>query len=248
MGQFSDYIVYADESGDHGLAVIDPAYPIFVLAFCILEKVEYARLVALFEQLKLSYFGHGTVVLHERDIRRHQGDFRVLSDADYDGFVRELGALIAKVPFTIVASCIDKRAFVEQHGVSSNPYHAALEAGLAQVYRFLCERDQQQAVTHVVCEQRSRRQDQELVQEFQRICQRADTLGPVAELGAAMQLVMASKLTNTCGLQLADLVARPIGRHVLQPEQPNRAHAVLAPKLRRGPDGDVHGWGLICQP
>lgn len=243
MGQFSEYIVFADESGDHGLAVLDPAYPIFVLAFCIIEKVEYARLaVPRFEQLKLRYFGHGTVVLHERDIRRHQRDFRLLQGAEYDGFVRELSALIAEVPFTIVASCIHKRAFVEQPGAASNPYHVALEAGLVQVYRFLCERDQQRVVTHVVCEQRSRRQDQELVQEFQRICHS----GP--ELGAAMELVMASKLTNTCGLQLADLVARPIGRHVLQPDQPNRAHAVLAPKLRRGPDGNVHGWGLICQP
>lgn len=30
---FSDYIVYVDESGDHGPVSSD--YPVFVLAFCI---------------------------------------------------------------------------------------------------------------------------------------------------------------------------------------------------------------------
>jgi hypothetical protein len=33
--KFSEYIVYVDESGDHGLETIDPNYPVFVLAFCI---------------------------------------------------------------------------------------------------------------------------------------------------------------------------------------------------------------------
>jgi len=35
---FSDYIVYVDESGDHGLENVDPNYPLFVLAFCIFKK------------------------------------------------------------------------------------------------------------------------------------------------------------------------------------------------------------------
>ena len=29
---YSDYIVYVDESGDHGLKTIDENYPVFVLA------------------------------------------------------------------------------------------------------------------------------------------------------------------------------------------------------------------------
>ena len=38
---FSDYIVYADESGDRGLASINPQYPVFVLAFCVVHKPTY---------------------------------------------------------------------------------------------------------------------------------------------------------------------------------------------------------------
>jgi hypothetical protein len=39
--EFSDYVVYVDESGDHGLASIDPEFPVFVLAFCVFEKSHY---------------------------------------------------------------------------------------------------------------------------------------------------------------------------------------------------------------
>ena len=34
---FSDHIIFVDESGDHSLKSIDPQYPIFALAFCIIR-------------------------------------------------------------------------------------------------------------------------------------------------------------------------------------------------------------------
>jgi hypothetical protein len=35
---FGDYIVYIDESGDHGLTNINPDHRVFVLAFCVVEE------------------------------------------------------------------------------------------------------------------------------------------------------------------------------------------------------------------
>jgi hypothetical protein len=42
LPEFSDYIVFVDDSGDHGMTTIDPNYPMFVLAFCVFHKEEYA--------------------------------------------------------------------------------------------------------------------------------------------------------------------------------------------------------------
>lgn len=40
---FSDYIVYVDESGAHAMGEsIDKSFPVFVLAFCVFKKDEYA--------------------------------------------------------------------------------------------------------------------------------------------------------------------------------------------------------------
>lgn len=56
------------------------------------------------------------------------------------------------------------------------------------------------------------------------------------------------KQANHCGLQIADLIARPIGTHVLRTEQPNRAYDIIEAKFHRSPDGLVDGWGLKCYP
>jgi hypothetical protein len=48
-------------------------------------------------------------------------------------------------------------------------------------------------------------------------------------------------------LQIADLIARPIGRSVLDPEQSNRAYDVIEPKLYRY-RGRMAGAGLKIFP
>jgi len=59
------------------------------------------------------------------------------------------------------------------------------------------------------------------------------------------EILFADKKSNSAGLQLADLVARPIGLSVLRPEQPNRAFDAVKPKLLVN-NGRVDGWGLKC--
>jgi hypothetical protein len=77
--QFSDYIVYADESGDHSLTKIDPQHPVFVLAFCVVRKATYINfIVPAFQRLKFDFWGHGGVVLHGHEIRKSKGDFGIL--------------------------------------------------------------------------------------------------------------------------------------------------------------------------
>jgi hypothetical protein len=60
--------------------------------------------------------------------------------------------------------------------------------------------------------------------------------------------VLAAKESNAPGMQLADLVARPIGIKALRPAQPNRAYDLLESKFRRNPQGEISGWGLKSFP
>jgi hypothetical protein len=61
-------------------------------------------------------------------------------------------------------------------------------------------------------------------------------------------IVFADKKTNSTGLQLADLVSHPIGRHYLVPDQPNQAYAVVEQKFCRSPSGAMDGWGRKVLP
>ena len=87
-----DYIFYADESGDHSLASVDPGYPIFVLSICGFKIREYCRkVVPTLQDLKFRHFGHDMVILHEREIRKFENDFAVLADpALRDRFMTDL--------------------------------------------------------------------------------------------------------------------------------------------------------------
>jgi hypothetical protein len=38
---FSDYLVFVDESGDHGMTNINLDFPLFALAFCVFPKTAY---------------------------------------------------------------------------------------------------------------------------------------------------------------------------------------------------------------
>src|SRR6266568_4856419 len=126
--KFSDYAVYVDESGDHGLASINPQNPVFVLAFCIVHKVTYVdAIVPEFQRLKFGFWGHDSVVLHSRDIRKAHGEFNILlNEQTRERFLEQRGQTIEAAEFTIVAAAIDKARYVKQHAQPSDPYEIAL--------------------------------------------------------------------------------------------------------------------------
>lgn len=247
MPEFSDYIVFVDESGDHGLATIDPNYPMFVLAFCIFHVEEYAAtVVPAVLRLKFKHFGHDQAILHEHDIRKTKGAFRFLLDAGRrQVFYDDLNTLVEQSPFTLVAGAIHKERHLARYAdAATNPYHVAMGFGLERVFLHLNAMGCRRGTTHVVFERRGAKEDQEVELEFGRICGGQNAMGRCLPFAA----LLVEKKCNAAGLQLADLVARPIGRKILDPAQANRAFDILAPKLRRSPAREVRGWGLKVFP
>jgi hypothetical protein len=243
--QYSDFIIYVDESGDHSLESIDPNYPIFVLSFCIFHKEKYThQITPAIRQLKFTTFGHDMVVLHESEIRRKKGAFSRLSKEPREAFMNELTNIISESDFQLVAVVIDKRKLKDQYLQPAHPYHLALEFGLERIYRLLKEAGQDDALTYLVCEARGSKEDTELELEFRRICGGINYFHKPLPFG----LIIADKKTNSEGLQLADLTARPIGLATLRPEQENRAAIVLEKKFYRDKAGNKLGMGLKLFP
>lgn len=205
---FSDYIIYVDESGDHSLESIDPGYPVFVLAFCIFNKNDYVNTVTkAIKDFKFKYFGHDVVLLHEYDIRKAKKEFVVLINEQIrNNFMSDLNELISNAPFSVIGMVIEKKMLKDKYADPANPYHLALGFGLERVYSFLRERQQTSYKTHVVFESRGKKEDKDLELEFRRVCDGANHWGELP-----FEIILADKKSNACGLQLADLIARPIG-------------------------------------
>jgi hypothetical protein len=227
--RFSDYVVYVDESGDHSLASIDKDYPVFVLALCIFHKRHYAeKIIPAVEKLKFNYFGHDSVVLHENEIRKQKGDFAFLSHRPTrDEFMERLSSIMDASNFILIACVVDKARVSRSGNADSNPYHIALGICLEALREFLAEKGQDKVKTHVLVECRGKKEDAELELEFRRIC---DGDNPGNRI-LPFDIVFADKKTNLAGLQLADLVARPVGLNYIRPAQANQAFELLKRKF-----------------
>lgn len=221
---YSDYIVYVDESG-HASPDPDPAFPCFVLAFCLFQKSSYSRqVVPALQNLKFRYFGHDMVVLHEREIRKALDDFAFLKNRKIrDEFHKELSALIRAAEFSILHHTLRKEG---NHRPEDNLYHIAAQSCLEALHDKLAVLGQQDAQTHVVFEMRGNAEDRLLELEFRRICAGDNK----HQVSYPFVPVFASKKANSTGLQFADLVARPIGLAFLRPQQENRAYEILKTK------------------
>ena len=232
----SDFLIFADESGDHGLVSIDEQFPVFALVFCIVRKDDYVnQIVPAMQRLKLGLWGHDQVILHEHDIRKEKGPFGLLRTNRElrERFLSDLTDLIAAAPFQVIASVIDKNRLKERYASPYNPYEVALLFCMERTLNYLCHQGQTGKRISVLFESRGRHEDADLELEFRRICDNRSNWGYKRSDFQQMHFehLFVDKKSNSTGLQLADLVARPLALRHLRPGQANRALRVLDEKL-----------------
>lgn len=243
---FSDYIVYADESGDHGLTNINPENPVFVLAFCVFHKETYARtVVPSLQRLKFEFWGHDAIILHSYEIRKRRNDFRILlNEGTRIAFLPKLAGVVENAEFTLIAAAIDKQRLCQRYNSPDDPYEISLAFCMERLQMFLRKKGQADCQTHLLVEKRGSQEDASLELHFRRVADGANRVGRMDNLDIRFM----DKKHNSCGLQIADLVAYPIGRHVIKPDQANRAYASIEHKFRRSEAGKIQGYGLKVFP
>jgi hypothetical protein len=243
---FSDYVVYVDESGDHSLQSIDPNFPVFSLDFCIFRKSDFVEtVVPVVQRLKFDFWGHDAVVLRGHEIRKQHGDFNILREAKIrTAFIDQLNKAIEEAPFTVIAAVIDKVAHKKKYAEPRDPYEIALVFCMERLFYFLRDLGQGDKTTHVLVERRGAKEDAKLELEFRRICDGNNQAGKMPNLDIRFM----DKKHNSTGLQFADLVAQPIARRVITPDQPNRAYDIIEKKFRKDGKGNATGYGLKIFP
>lgn len=236
---FADYIVFADESGSPVLEGPDPTFPVFVLNCVLSSKADYAeRIVPRLQRLKFDFVGHDQLVLHERDIRRQQKEFAFLQvdAAARQTFLDRMNGIVSDAEIDVIAAVIHKVRLAQKYANPWSPYEIALHFCMETLLRRLRQLGQEGRRIHVVFESRGKKEDAELELHFRRIAANQANWGykqpdfRVMEWGP----IFVDKKCNSSGLQLADLMARPIGLKVLRPLQENRAFDVIRPKLALG--------------
>lgn len=241
-------LMFLDESGDHSLTRLDSQYPVFVLAGVILDR-EYAE-VELEQRLasfKRDLFGSTEIILHTADIIRNRSGFESLQRSDFrKRFYEELNTLIKSLDFKVVACAIRKQDHLARYrSAAIDPYMLCLDV---VVERFCFEIGNVRNGGVIVAESRNPKLDQQLQLAFQNLRLQGTRLIRAAQLGKRVKaLNHRPKSANIAAMQLADLVASPIGRHVMgKPDHED--FRIVASKFRCDTDGNYDGHGLVIMP
>ena len=241
-------ILFLDESGDHNLSVIDRQYPLFVLGGVILDK-DYAEgeLVDRLAEFKHKHFGRDDIILHTADITRNRNGFEQMKDKGFrEKFYHDLNELMRTLEYSVVACVIKKDQHISQYGVAAlDPYLMSLDILVEQ---FAMDIGSRENAGVIVAECRDATLDRELDLAWLNLKIQGTRYMQAREIDRRITaLNLRSKSDNLAGLQLADLVVTPIGRHVLG-KLKKEDYRIIESKFRRNTEGNYEGYGLVVLP
>ena len=175
-----------------------------------------------------------TVIFHSRDIRKCNKEFQVLFDLQLkEKFYKELNNIIATRNYTVFASAIQKDNYIKKYGrLSNDVYELALSFIIERVIFCLDSAKEKCDQLEIIIEKRGKREDKKLGEHFQRLLSRGTGYVNSERLkNYGLQIIFKSKKENINGLQLADLLAYPIARYVLEPQRANPAFDIFSGKF-----------------
>jgi len=242
-------VMFLDESGDHSLEKIDVSYPMFVLAGCIFNFDYYLQEAEKrVNELKIKHFGRTNIILRSYDIRKQKGDFAFLVDKKKrEALYEAIDNLVENLNFTVIAAAINKTKLKGQYGHPTNPYHLCLQFILERAVMYL-GRSNEKMMFRI--ESRETHNDQKLSEVYERFCNNNHKLFNKDEIQSKLaDLSFNQKTQNIAGMQIADLVAYPIGKLVLDSSKENKAFAIIEKKFHKKTRTNIYlNYGLKVFP
>lgn len=247
MSSKPKYNLYIDECGDHCLAAYDRNFPIFTLCGILVPIKKLNAFQAAVDELKLEFWNTTDVILHSRDIRKCEKHFKVLFDNEVkQHFYSRVNELMAQQGIYIIVCCsVLKEDCIAKHGPGADVYGTALKYVLQRSIFCIDDLNTEGGDINIIVEKRGKREDAALTAYYNQL--RITGMHYVSPERLAEHIShfgFSDKKDNVFGLQVADLIAYPISRHVLAPERFNPAFEVIYPNIYRS-DGKLLGLKIF---
>ena len=243
------YHLYIDECGDQNLNSFSPTFPIFTLCGVLVRDDKVSLLEEQVKALKQEFWGDRQIILHSRDIRKCQNGFEILFDLDVKRrFYEAVNTLLGQRDIYVIVSCsILKEPYIRQFGRLNDVYGQSLSFVLERA--IFCVDNQcpdGDGRIAAIVERRGKREDKNLQGYYQRLQGKGTYWVTSERMKSRINgLDFRWKSEDIAGLQLADLIAYPLTRHILNPQSVNLAYDVLSPNIFT--DGDRQ-MGLKIYP
>lgn len=240
------YYLFLDECGDQNLSNFDPSFPIFTLCGVIMSQAQFEFVSSKINALKKEFWGDKKIILHSRDIRKCQNGFEVLFDLEVkQRFYEGINEILKENAYVIVCCAILKEPYIRQYGRLNDVYGLSLSYIMERTVFYLDSlmKDNIHLTTIVEC--RGKREDRNLLDYYNKVCDRG-TYWVTSERirNYFKEFEMKKKSENLIGLQIADLVAYPITRHVLDDNAVNLAYDIIKSNIYQK-EGKLYGMKVF---
>ena len=227
------YYLYIDECGDHELEKFNPNFPIFTLCGFLVPGDKLETLENAVKSFKRQFFNDESVIIHSRDIRKQEKEYSILQYPEIrHSFYERINNILGQADvYTIVSCSILKEPFVERFSRGEDVYGLSLKYLIERAI-FCMDDNVEDGILDVYIERRGVKQDRALLNYYNRL-RAIGTKWVTAErlVSRLGRFMFSYKKDNVIGLQLADLIAYPITRHVLNPTAPNPAYDIICDKI-----------------
>ncbi|MCQ2960389.1 MAG: DUF3800 domain-containing protein [Bacteroidales bacterium] len=222
------YYLFLDECGDQNLANFDSSFPVFTLCGIILSETQLSVVSQQIESLKKEFWGEKNVILHSRDIRKCQNGFEILFDLEVkQKFYARLNEILDQKIYTIICCTILKEPYIRQYGRLNDVYGQSLSFIMERTVFYLDSLNVSCSL-HTIIEKRGKKEDASLLSYYNQLLDKGTYWVKSSRIKKYFQTFEASaKKDNVVGLQIADLIAYPITRYVLDKKSINYAYDII---------------------
>ncbi len=199
---------------------------------------------------KIKYFQTKEVILHSREIRKCEGAFQILFDIGLKAeFYKDLNSIFKEAKYKIITAGINKEEHIKKYGKQAkDPYSLSLSFIIERMIFCLDASDKQSSVD-IKVELRGKKEDEMLLAHFNSILDGGTNFVSRERLKRRVSsFKFCGKRENLLGLQIADLSAYPLARHLLNPKEPYPPFDIIRNKIYCDEKGEIWGWGLKLFP
>lgn len=242
MEQSSNYYLYLDECGDQNLANFDPSFPIFTLCGVIVSEEKLHELERQINDLKQRIWNSTHIILHSRDIRKCQNGFEKLFDLSVkEDFYVSVNQILGQDMYAIICCGILKEPYIRQYGKMNDVYGLSLSFIMERTIFYLDDLKDNNIFLTTIIERRGKKEDKALFDCYNRILDTGTYWVKSERIKKYFKrFEMKWKKENIVGLQIADLIAYPMTRHILNNEGVNYAYDVIKGNIYQK-DGKLYG-------
>ena len=198
------------------MVTIDKDFPIFLLCGVVIGRDALNAIKKKIKTFTRKYFGEKQTILHSKEIRNYSGRFWMLYNQTLrERFLQDLTNIFEEGDYRLIACAIQKEELKKKYRQKAkDPYVLSLKHILETLVFYLEEKNEE-ATAHLVVEARGVEFDKPLRAEFNSLLHTGTSVEAKRFRKRIKRIDFIWKRENTIGLQLSDICAYPLARHIL---------------------------------